>query len=91
MNGLGVRVGRLGFVGEAAALERGEGIVVKQRIRDLLAAALGDGVERGAKLQRAAFHVVRVAGDEVDAILIQPLLGAVAARRFRNAREGIAR
>src|SRR6266852_7952307 len=73
--GRGIRLLRL--VGEGAALEGGEGIVAEQGLGDFLAAALGDDVKRGAKLQRAALHIVRVAGDEMDAILVEPLLGAV--------------
>ena len=91
MDRLGVRVGLLGLVGQAAAFKCGEGIVAEQRLRDFFAAALGDGVECGAKLQRAALQVVRVAGDEVDAILVQPLLGALLRGAFRNARGWIAR
>jgi hypothetical protein len=74
---LGARVGLLGLVGEAAAFKCGEGIVAEQRVCDFFAAALGDGIKCGAKLQRAALQIVRVAGDEVDAILVQPLLGAM--------------
>src|SRR6202521_4809616 len=74
---LRVWVGWLGLVGQAAAFPCGEGIIAEQGLRDLFATAFGDGVEGGAKLQRAALQVVRVAGDEVDAILVQPLLGAL--------------
>ena len=88
---LGVGVGRLGLVGQAAALKCGEGIFAEQGFGDFFAAAFGHGVECGAKLQSSSRQVVRVAGDEVDAILVQPLLGAFLRGASEIARGWIAR
>ena len=89
MDRLGAGIGLLGLVGQAAAFKCGDGIVAEQRVRDFFAAAFGDGVKRRAKLQRAALQVVRVAGDEVHAILVQPLFGAVLRGGAETPEEGM--
>src|SRR5882757_4226158 len=74
---LGRWVGLFRLVEEAAAFERGEGIVLEQGLRDGIAAAFGDLVIGGAELQRAALQVVGVARDEMNASGVEPLLGAI--------------
>src|SRR6266404_4611057 len=77
LRGLGRWVGLFRLVGEAAAFECSERIVLEQGLRDGVAAAFGDLVISGAELQRAALQVVGVARDEMNAPGIEPLLGAI--------------
>ena len=71
---LGAGVELLRFVRKTPAFKCGEGIIVEQGLRDGFAASFDDGIIGGAKLKRPALQIVRVAGDEVNAIVVQPLL-----------------
>ena len=77
MRRLGRRVSLFRLVGEAAALEYGERVVLKQSLRDGFAAPFDDLVICGAKLQRTALQVVGIARDKMNAVGVEPLFRAI--------------
>ena len=76
MRRLGRWVGLFRLVGKTAALEHSERILPKQGLRYGLSAACDNLLIRSAKLQRAAFHIMRIAGDKMNAVVVEPLFRA---------------